>query len=120
MAVKEDDDTDHTALDERFPIVYFSFNSVWIEPKEKSKVREIAAFLKANPDMRVRISGYGCKIGGEEVNKRVSLMRAKAVKTMLVSLLVPASRIEVEGLGIKHDVQKNTDARIVTTREIVK
>ena len=120
VAVKEEDDTDHTALDERFPIVYFSFNSVWIEPKEKSKVREIAAFLKANPDMRVRISGYGCKIGGEEVNKRVSLMRAKAVKTMLVSLLVPASRIEVEGLGIKHDVQKNTDARIVTTREIVK
>lgn len=120
IVVKDEDETDPTTLDERFPIVYFRFNSIWVDPKERKKIREIADLMRNNKDMRVKITGWGCKIGGEEVNKRVSLQRAKAVKTELVRLMIPASRIEVEGLGIKHDVQKNSDARITTTREIKK
>lgn len=120
LTTKDNDVTDPSVLDERFPIIYFSFNSVWIEPNERAKVRAIADLMKANKDMNIKITGWGCKIGGEEVNKRVSRKRAEAVKTLLVRMMVPASRIEIEGLGIKHDVQKNTDARIATTREIGK
>lgn len=120
IVVADEGETDPSVLDERFPIIYFSFNSVWIEPSQRAKVEAIADLLKANKDMQIKITGWGCKIGGEEVNKRVSLKRAEAVKTMLVKMMIPASRIEIEGLGIKHDVQKNTDARIATTREINK
>lgn len=120
LTTKDKDDTDPSVLDERFPIIYFSFNSVWIEPSERAKVRAIADLMKANKDMNIKITGWGCKIGGDEVNKRVSKRRAEAVKTLLVKMMIPASRIDVEGLGIKHDVQKNTDARIATTREIGK
>ena len=34
-----------------FPVIYFSFNSVWIEPDEKAKIKEIAELMKARPDI---------------------------------------------------------------------
>lgn len=101
-----------------FPVIYFSFNSVWIEPDEKAKIKEIADLMKANPDMRIRITGWGDNVGGEEVNKRVSLQRAEAVKRMLGKWLIPAERVETVGAGINHNAANNDEARSATTIEI--
>lgn len=119
-SVADDENDSELVIDERFPLIYFSFNRVFVARSEIYKVKKIAAFLKANPNVRVKVCGYGCKIGGEEANKRVSLMRAQDVKHRLVGMHIPESRIEVEGRGIKHDVQNNSDARIVATIEILK
>lgn len=101
-----------------FPVIYFSFNSVWIEPDEKAKIKEIAELMKARPDMRVRIIGWGDETGGEEVNKRVSLQRAEAVKRMLGKWLIPAERVETVGAGINRNAANNDEARSATTIEI--
>lgn len=101
-----------------FPVIYFSFNSVWIEPDEKAKIKEIADLMKAHPDMRIRITGWGDNVGGEEVNKRVSLQRAEAVKRMLGKWLIPAERVETVGAGINHNAANNDEARSATTIEI--
>jgi len=101
-----------------FPVIYFSFNSVWIEPNEKAKIKEIADMMKARPDMRVRITGWGDNVGGEEVNKRVSLQRAEAVKRMLGKWLIPAERVETVGAGIAHDAQSREEARHAATVEV--
>ena len=101
-----------------FPVIYFSFNSVWIEPDEKVKIKEIADLMKANPDMRIRITGWGDNVGGEEVNKRVSLQRAEAVKRMLGKWLIPAERVETVGAGINRNAANNDEARSATTIEI--
>ena len=101
-----------------FPVIYFSFNSVWIEPDEKAKIKEIAELMKARTDMRVRIIGWGDETGGEEVNKRVSLQCAEAVKRMLGKWLIPAERVETVGAGINRNAANNDEARSATTIEI--
>ena len=101
------------------PVIYFSFNSIWIEPTERAKVKEIADMMKADKSIRIRITGWGDEIGGEEANKRVSLQRAEAVKRVLGQWLVPAERIETVGGGIKRDAASDAEARNATTIEIM-
>lgn len=101
-----------------FPVIYFSFNSIWIEPSERAKVKEIADKMKADKSIRVRVTGWGDHVGGEEANKRVSLQRAEAVKRVLGQWLIPADRVETVGGGIKHDAASDSEARNATTIEI--
>lgn len=102
-----------------FPTIYFSFNSVWIEVSERDKVRQMAEMMKADKSIRIRVTGWGDPIGGEAVNKRVSLQRAEAVKRVLGQWLIPADRVETVGAGIKHDAASYDEARVATTIEIV-
>ena len=102
-----------------FPVIYFSFNSVWIEPNERGKVKKMAEMMKADKSFRIRITGWCEETGGEEVNKRVSLQRAEAVKRVLGLWLVPAERIETVGGGIKRDAASDAEARNATTIEIM-
>lgn len=102
-----------------FPVIYFSFNSIWIEPSERGKVKEIADMMKADKSIRVRIVGWCDPAGGEETNKRVSLMRAEAVKRVLGQWLIPAERIETVGGGIMKDAASDAEARNATTFEIL-
>lgn len=101
-----------------FPVIYFSFNSIWIEPSERAKVKEIAEMMKADKSIRVRVTGWGDNVGSEEANKRVSLQRAEAVKRVLGQWLIPAERVETVGAGIKHDAQSREEARHAATIEI--
>lgn len=102
-----------------FPIIYFSFNSIWIEPSERGKVKEIADRMKADKSIRVRVIGWCDPIGSEEANKRVSLQRAEAVKRVLGQWLVPADRIETVGGGVKKDAACDADARNAIVYEIL-
>ncbi len=114
----EDEDFSFQISDFTFPVVYFSFNSVWIEPSEKAKIKEIADIMKANPEMKIRITGWSDNVGDEEANKRVSLQRAEAVKRMLGKWLIPAERVEALGAGIAHDAQSRGEARHAATIEV--
>ena len=101
------------------PVIYFSFNSIWIEPSERAKVKEIADMMKADKSIRIRITGWGDDIGGDEANKRVSLQRAEAVKRVLGQWLIPAERIETVGAGINHNAATAREARKATTIDIL-
>lgn len=103
-----------------FPVIYFSFNSIWIEPSERAKVKEIAEMMKADKSIRVRVTGWGDNVGSEEANKRVSLQRAEAVKRVLGQWLILAERVETVGAGIKHDAANDREARSAATIEITK
>lgn len=100
-------------------IIFFSFNSVWIEPSERDKVKEIARIMKAHPSIRVRVTGWGDSRGTEQQNLRVSLQRAEAVKRVLGQWLIPSDRVEVLGGGIKPDAPTDAQARCAITIEIV-
>lgn len=103
-----------------FPTIYFSFNSVWIEPSESTKVREIADIMKAGESIRISITGWGDANGGEEVNKRVSLQRAEAIKAALIKQGIDGKRIEAVGGGINRNAASNAEARIAATTEVLK
>lgn len=102
----------------KYPVIYFSFNSFWIEPSERMKIKEIADIMKADKSIRILVRAWGDPAGGEAPNERISLMRAERVKQVLGQWLIPADRIEVEGCGIKHDAPDDTEARIAVITEI--
>lgn len=102
-----------------FPVIYFSFNSVWVEPGERAKVKEIADIMKNNESIRVCVTGWGDKHGSNEVNKRVSLQRAEAVKQMLGKAHISAERVQTVGGGINRDATDDSKARNATI-EIIK
>ena len=64
------------------------------------KLDEIAAALKANPDVReVTITGYTDRLGSEEYNLDLSMRRAAAVKSYLVGKDVDRDRLKAVGKG---------------------
>lgn len=103
-----------------FPVIYFSFNSVWIEPSERVKVKEIADMMKADESIRISITGWGDEVGGEAVNRRVSLQRAEAIKTALTRYGIDDNRIETVGGGINRNAATYAEARTAVTTTTAK
>lgn len=104
--------------DSPITIIYFSHNSFWIERGQRMKVKELADKMKADKSIRILIRAWGDPSGGEEVNERISLMRAERIKMVLGQWLIPADRIEMEGCGIKHDAPNDSEARVAVITEI--
>jgi len=85
----------------------------------KNSLAQFANVLKTNGDCDVAIQGYTDNAGwrgssaaeSAQKNKAVSLDRATAVSSYLLSLTVPATQIKsVEGLGEANPVADNTSA----------
>ena len=100
----------------KFPVIYFDFNSIAINPDEESKLNEILHILKENPDMKVTVTGWSDTKGSVAVNKRISCQRAETVKTWLVKNGIEASRITAIGNG-SDDTQDADKARRVETTD---
>ena len=79
--------------------VYFEFDSSDIKAEYRPLLEKKAAWLKANPDARVRIEGHCDDRGTVEYN--VALGEKRALRTMdyLVSLGVPARRLSTISYG---------------------
>lgn len=100
----------------KFPVIYFDFNSIAINPNEESKLNEILHILKENPDIKVTVTGWCDTRGSVAVNKRISRQRAEILKAWLVKKGIAASRISAAGKGSdgSREAQK---ARRVETKD---
>ena len=100
----------------KFPVIYFDFNSIAINPDEESKLNEILHRLKENPDMKVTVTGWCDTRGSVAVNRRISRQRAETLKAWLVKKGIAASRISAAGKGSdgSREAQK---ARRVETKD---
>ena len=112
--VAEQDITETSEV--KFPVIYFDFNSIAINPDEESKLNEILHILKENPDMKVTVTGWCDTRGSVAVNKRISRQRAETLKAWLVKKGIAASRISAAGKGSdgSREAQK---ARRVETKD---
>ena len=100
----------------KYPVIYFDFNSIAINPKEESKLNEILHILKENPNMKVTVTGWCDTRGSVAVNRRISRQRAETLKAWLVKKGIAASRISAAGKGSdgSREAQK---ARRVETKD---
>lgn len=77
----------------------FEFASAKILEEAATDLDYLAELMKANSSMKVELRAFTDCIGGEEYNRRLSLERAEAARSFLVSLGVSADRILAFGYG---------------------
>lgn len=88
--------------------IYFDFGSATLRPESGPTLAQILAFLKAQPQQRLRIEGHTDNVGSEAFNAELSSKRAAAVVAELVRQGVSAARLQAVGLGASQPVAPNS------------
>lgn len=72
-----------------------------IDASQLPNVERVATFMRNHPKSTVSIKGYASPEGSAEINAKIALARAEAVKTLLVNKYhIAADRIAAEGQGV--------------------
>ena len=79
--------------------VYFDFDSSVVKSSERSNVEAAAAYLKANPNVGLRIEGNCDERGTEEYNRALGERRALAARELIVASGVEADRVVTVSFG---------------------
>jgi len=83
-------------------IVYFDFDKSALKdmkPSEVAKMKDLVAFLKANPGVEVKLTGHTDWYGSDKYNMKLSEKRNNTVKTYLVDGGIGATRISTLAKG---------------------
>ena len=104
-------DTRHKLMDEgTFSTtgILFNVNEATLQPASYGVIREIAAVLKANPSVRINITGHTDSDGADASNLSLSQKRAATVKEVLTNEFgIDAARMETDGKGETKPVADN-------------
>ncbi|MEN3045921.1 MAG: OmpA family protein [Candidatus Hydrothermales bacterium] len=80
--------------------IYFDFDKADIKPESEPALREIAKFLKENPEIKVYIVGHTDNVGKLEYNMDLSRRRAQSVVEELVKKYgISRDRLKAFGVG---------------------
>jgi peptidoglycan-associated lipoprotein len=79
--------------------VYFDFDSSTIKSGEKSKIEEVAAYLKAHGSVAVKVEGNCDERGTEEYNRALGERRALAIREYLINSGVAADAVDTVSFG---------------------
>jgi len=91
--------------------IHFKPTSAELTPDSYELLDRIAEFLKANPEIQLRIHGH-TDIGSSDphYNQRLSEARANAVRTYLIQKGIDPQRIQAVGHGNKKPIADNSTA----------
>jgi flagellar motor protein MotB len=101
---KEITTTGHVAL---YGIL-FDFNKADVKPESEPALREIAALIKGQPQLKLLVVGHTDSVGGYDANMLLSDRRAAAVlKELTTKYGVAANRLRAVGVGMAAPVAPN-------------
>jgi len=88
--------------------ILFDWQSAVVKPPSYGVIKEIAAVLKDNGSVKVRIIGHTSSDGDDKANMELSQQRAGAVKELLVKEFgIDGDRITTDGKGETEPVADN-------------
>ena len=90
--------------------IKYGFESYQLSVESKTMLSEFAAYLKANPRMKVAIHGHTDNVGAPGLNLKLSQDRAKAVYDILVKEGIASSRMSSKGFGETKPLKSNSSA----------
>ena len=104
-------DTRHKLIEEgKFSTtgILFDFQSATLKPESFGVLKEIAAVLKENAGINIKVVGHTSNDGDDAANMELSKQRAAAVKEALIKeYSIDASRIQTEGKGETQPIADN-------------
>ncbi|WP_285009223.1 OmpA family protein [Pedobacter faecalis] len=80
--------------------ILFATNSAEVKSDNEGTIKEVAAAMMENPDLKIKIIGHTDAVGKPEANLILSAKRAEAVRDALVKIYkISPDRVETEGKG---------------------
>lgn len=80
-------------------MIHFDFDKYDIKKEAGEVLKEIADYLKANPEIRILIEGHCDERGTREYNLQLGMRRAESAKKYLVDLGIDEKRLETISYG---------------------
>jgi OmpA-OmpF porin, OOP family len=93
-----------------FDRLLFNTNSATLRPGSQEQLGNIAAILKAYPNVHIQIGGFSDNSGNSSLNLKLSQDRANAVMAKLIALGISPDRMEAQGYGEQFPVADNSTA----------
>jgi OmpA-OmpF porin, OOP family len=88
--------------------IYFDTGKAELKPESKTQLDEMAATMRAQPQLRVHVVGHTDNVGGVDANLALSQRRAEAVIAALVSThKLDARRLSARGVASLSPVASN-------------
>lgn len=115
-AVKSPVSADLRSFIEKTRIIFIPEKSE-LTPGAVKTLDALAARIKGE-NLKLQLTGHACALGPKELNQQISEKRAQVVKDALVSRGVPASQIEIRGVGESETIgdQKTVAGRVASRR----
>ena len=93
-----------------FDRLLFNTDSATLRSESQEQLRNIAAILKAYPNVHIKIGGYTDNNGDAASNVTLSQGRANGVMAELIGLGISPDRLEAQGYGEQFPVADNSTA----------
>ena len=92
--------------------IHFAFDKFALSPAARDTLAANAVLLQTSPEANISIEGYCDERGSDEYNLALGERRAKAAKDYLISLGMPAERLQTISYGEEKplDPASNEDA----------
>jgi outer membrane protein OmpA-like peptidoglycan-associated protein len=91
-----------------FDRLLFNTDSATLRPESQEQLGNIAAILKAYPNVSIKVGGYTDNTGDSRHNLELSQDRANVVVSELVALGISPNRLEAQGYGDQFPVGDNS------------
>ena len=98
--------------------VYFDFDKSDIKASEREKLKAAKEYLDKNPTHKLLLEGHADWRGTAEYNLALGDRRANAAKRYLLSLGVPATRLETISKGSLESAKNADDATMAKDRRV--
>jgi outer membrane protein OmpA-like peptidoglycan-associated protein len=95
----------------RLENLYFATDSDVLLPESQPELVSLAAWLTANPTVRVRIEGHTDNQGSAPYNLDLSTRRARGVYLELINKGIDSNRLEFNGFGLSKPIESNETER---------
>ena len=80
-------------------LIHFEFDKSDIMPEDRAVLDRKADIMKANPAVRIRISGHADERGSDEYNLVLGNKRAEAAKAYLQARGIDGARVDITSYG---------------------
>lgn len=91
--------------------IYFDFGKATFKQESYSELNKLENMMRQNDRIRVEIAGHTDNVSSAAFNKRLSLLRANAVKDFLTSKGVDTRRVTTVGYGEERPLASNDDEK---------